>query len=168
MFRLLLRTVSYAFLICVLALALPGSAVGVMQPNADSTVVWIVFNSQAALEVLASRLDIWEVHHDRGAVVAMISPEDAKWLASAGYATIPHPATVQHTDTIPGYSCYRTIDEQYDLLESWMQLYPQFAQVHTIGHSYEGREIRVLQLTNKLTSGSKPVFFLWPISMVER
>ena len=158
--RLFSRTALYTFLVFTLTIGISGSAWGRAQPEADLEVVWILFGSQAELADLASRVDIWEVQHDRGAVVALISTEEAKWLTSAGYTYIAHPASIQHPATIPEYSCYRTIDEQYALLDSWAQVYPQLAQTTSIGLSYEGREMRVLQLTNALTSGAKPAFFL--------
>jgi carboxypeptidase T len=158
--RLRTRTACAVFLVFALTLTLSGSVLGVTQPNNELGIVRIKFDSPAELEVLASRLDIWEVQHDAGLVVALVSSEETQWLTKAGYIITTHPASTQHLDTIPGYDCYRTIDEQYALLDSWTQLYSQLAQTFTLGHSYEGREIRVLQLTNVLADGIKPIFFL--------
>ncbi len=158
--RLFSRAALFALFACALTLGISRNAWGITQPEVDSEVVWIFFDSEAGLADLANRVDIWEVQYDRSAVVAFISPSEAKWLTGAGYSYTANPASIQHPETIPDYPCYHTIDEQYARLDSWEQLFPQLAQTATIGMSYEGREMRVLKITNALTGGVKPVFYL--------
>lgn len=158
MLRFLPRMLCIACCLCALTIILSRSDVGSAQSILDLSVVLIEFDAESELVELASRIDIWEVRE--GSVVALVSSDEMMWLIDKQYRVIKDPAFDQHLNTIPGYSCYRTIDEQYALLDSWMTLYPELARVSIIGQSYEGREIRVLQLTNRMMPGPKPVLFL--------
>ena len=73
-------------------------------------VVRIPFTSQAQLERLTSRLDVWEVHRDEGYLVAFVGSQDRAWLTQEGFAFQVNPTPPIHPDTIADYSCYRTID----------------------------------------------------------
>ncbi|HQE92927.1 MAG TPA: M14 family zinc carboxypeptidase [Anaerolineae bacterium] len=132
----------------------------------DGQVVHIPFTSPAELAELAARLDIWEVHKDAqnpntGYVVAYISATEAAWLTAAGIEIQPVSGLPPQPETIPGFACYRTVDEIYAQLEQWANLYPGLTQLSTIGQSYESRPLRVMRLTNEATGTSgKPVFFL--------
>ncbi len=145
-----------------LAAALPVKAVG---PD-NGRIVHITFASPEELAALAARLDVWEVHRDAqdpatGYVVAYISTADAAWLASTGVAFVESPLNLALPETIPGFPCYRTVDEIYAQLEQWAEVYPGFTQLLTIGQSYEARPLRVLRVTNEATGTSgKPIFFL--------
>lgn len=132
----------------------------------DGQVVSIPFSSPAELAELAARLDIWEVHKDAqhpdsGYVVAYVSAAEVERLTAAGIAVQPAPGIPVHPETIPGFPCYRTVDEIYAQLDQWAALYPELTQALTIGQSYESRPLRVMRLTNEATGTShKPVFFL--------
>jgi carboxypeptidase T len=123
-------------------------------------VVRITFASQAQLERLTSRLDVWEVHRDEGCVVAFVSPQDRAWLTQEGLAFQINPTPPMHPDTIADLSCYRTIDSLYAQLSQWKEQYPDIASLEAIGQSFEGRNLMVMRLTNRSTTGFKPRFFL--------
>jgi hypothetical protein len=123
-------------------------------------VVRIPFTSQAQLERLTSRLDVWEVHRDEGYLVAFVGPQDHAWLTQAGFAFQVNPTSLLHSDTIADYACYRTIDQLYTQLSDWTAQYPDIASLSTIGHSFENRELKVMRLTHHSTTGFKPRFFL--------
>ncbi|HOU14523.1 MAG TPA: M14 family zinc carboxypeptidase [Anaerolineae bacterium] len=142
--------------------ALPVSANG-----ADNgRIVQIPFASAEQLAELAARLDVWEVHRDAqhpqtGYVVAYISTADAAWLTSTGVAFTESSLNLALPETIPGFPCYRTVEEIYAQLEQWAEAYPGFTQLLTIGQSYENRPLRVMRVTNEATGVSgKPIFFL--------
>ena len=70
-------------------------------------------------------------------------------------------------DTIPGYSCYRTVEGTYATGESIAANYPKIASWTDIGDSWEktqsssnGHDVYVLKITNKDKTGDKPVLFL--------
>ncbi len=142
--------------------ALPVEANG---PDGDR-IVHITFASLEELTALTARLDVWEVHRDAqnpetGYVVAYISAADAAWLNSASFAFTESSLNLALPDTIPGFPCYRTVEEIYAQLDQWANLYPGFTHLLTIGQSYEGRPLRVMRVTNEATGTSnKPVFFL--------
>jgi len=123
-------------------------------------VVRIPFTSQAQLERLTSRLDVWEVHRDEGYLVAFVGSQDRAWLTQEGFAFQVNPTLLLHSDTIADYACYRTIDNLYTQLSDWAAQYPDIASLSTIGNSFENRELKVMRLTNLSTTGFKPRFFL--------
>jgi carboxypeptidase T len=69
---------------------------------------------------------------------------------------------------IPGYACYRTVEETYTSLQNLATAYPNLAEVLDIGNSWEkatpnglpGYDLNVLKLTNRSLPGPKPIFFL--------
>ncbi|MEJ5308970.1 MAG: M14 family zinc carboxypeptidase [Anaerolineae bacterium] len=142
--------------------ALPTKAAG---PD-NGRIVQITFASAEELAALTARLDVWEVHRDAqhpetGYVVAYISTTDASWLKSTGVAFTESPLNLTLPETIPGFPCYRTVDEIYAQLDQWAETYPGLTQSITIGQSYENRPLRVMRVTNEATGTSgKPVFFL--------
>ncbi len=131
----------------------------------DGQVVRVIFKSRAELAQLAARLDIWEVDHEAGALVAYVNASERQWLTANGFAIVPLPAKTAHPKTIPDFPCYRTIAESDAQIDVWAEEHPHLTEVITIGHSYEGRPLRVLRLTNRATDANdqiipKPVFFL--------
>ncbi|MGC9398842.1 MAG: M14 family zinc carboxypeptidase [Anaerolineae bacterium] len=123
-------------------------------------VVRVAFASQAELEALASKLDIWEVHPDEGYVIAYARFWTQRWLLAEGYAFEPEPAYQFAPTTIPDYPCYRTIDEIDAQLDAWAATYPDLVTLQEIGRSYEGRLLRAVRLTQQATAGPKPPFLL--------
>ncbi|WNG21013.1 M14 family zinc carboxypeptidase [Cystobacter fuscus] len=74
-------------------------------------------------------------------------------------------ALTQHNSlrSIPGYSCYRTVEETYGAMDSLVQQAPNLASVVEIGPSWErsrnaqaGYSMRVLRLTNAATNATVP------------
>lgn len=128
-------------------------------------VVQIPFDSRAALALLASRIDIWEVTYTdttagSGVLIAGITPADEAWLFAQGIAYSPHVLAAPLPNTIIDYPCYRTVDELHTQLEAWAAAYPALTELRSIGDSYEGRPLLALRLTNEATGLNKPVFFL--------
>jgi carboxypeptidase T len=68
---------------------------------------------------------------------------------------------------IPGYPCYRTVQETYDALGAIATEYPHLATLIDIGDSWEktldptgGHDLIVLRLTSDATPGPKPRLFV--------
>ncbi len=153
-------------LILLLLSSLALTTVAFAADGPDAQVVRVTFKSPEALAQLAARLDIWEVDHEAGALVAYVTVSERRWLSGNGFDFAPLPAKMAHPETIPGYPCYRTIAESDAQIDAWAADYPHLTEVITIGHSYEGRPLHVLRLSNRATDddtvqfGPKPVFFL--------
>ncbi len=69
---------------------------------------------------------------------------------------------------IPGFDCYRTVEETFDAMSFLDTTYPELVHLNDIGDSWAktdpggqpGFDIRVLKITNENIPGPKPVFFL--------
>jgi carboxypeptidase T len=67
---------------------------------------------------------------------------------------------------IPGYACYRTVEETFDTMGTLVSRYPALASIVDIGDSWrrtqddtEGYPLRVLRLGNSTIAGTKPILF---------
>jgi uncharacterized repeat protein (TIGR01451 family) len=152
------------------------------QPTWDATqpvVARVDYATRANLEALSSTIDIWEVHAEAGYLIALLRPEDVTRLQAAGYTVTvdaartaalhtPRLALPGQVNGIPGYSCYRTVEETHDAMQNLVNTYPTLASRSDIGNSWEksvvggipGYDIYVLKLTNQNIPGPKPIFFL--------
>ncbi len=75
-------------------------------------------------------------------------------------------AALYQIEAIPGYPCYRTVEETFTTAESIAANYPQLATWTDHGDSWEkdnglgGYDLKVLKLTNSAVAGPKPRIFL--------
>ena len=155
----LLILTALGFVLTPKGLALPLAAA-----PGERELVWIAFRTDAQRAQLARHLDIWEVERapdaETGRLLAFVSLEERDWLLTQGFA----PAGYRHAvapATIPAYPCYRTIAELDAQLMAWADAYPTLTELHTIGASYEGRDLLVLRMTNEMSPATdRPIFFL--------
>lgn len=145
----------------------------------DPVMAQVYFTSTDQLAQLVSRLDVWESHPDQGYVAAYLYPQDLKWLAEAGYrvevdeawtskVNAPRVIPDNQLTGIPGYTCYRTVEENITSLQTLNTTYPNLVDLADIGNSWEkrtiggapGYDIWRLRLTNEAIAGPKPIFFL--------
>lgn len=144
-----------------------------------SQVVRIFFPDETALNREAPLLDVWEVDRQANTLLAAVTPAQYTRLQAAGYRLEvdtsrsrmlfqQNTALPAQPSGIPGYPCYRTVEETYTSLAALAQVYPTLAQVKDIGDSWnkinsggkKGYDLLVLRLTNQNITGSKPVMFL--------
>lgn len=131
------------------------------------TVVRAWFTDRSQVEEVASWTEPWEVHHDRGYLVVDVDAEGMDRLLAAGFrveiderltlkmCTPPLPLEGQ-TEGIPGYPCYRTVEETFTDAQAIVAQYPTLAQWIDVGDSWEktepggspGYDMLVLKLTN--------------------
>jgi carboxypeptidase T len=137
-----------------------------MQPASshlgEPLVIRIPIHNRRELESLVGHLDIWEVHLDeygKGYVVTLADPAQQMWLMENHFAAILDSRSY-HPSSIPGYECYRTIDELYAELQTIHASHTEITELVDIGDSFEGRDIWVIRITNQAIAGPKPVFFL--------
>lgn len=70
------------------------------------------------------------------------------------------------SQTIPGYSCYPTVEETYSSADSLAATFPSLATYSDIGDSWKkttgsgGYDLKVLKITNQAVSGEKPKMFM--------
>lgn len=150
-------------------------------PAFDTAVVARVFyGDRERLAELVSRYDVFEfADHEQGYVLARLEPTEWAALEEAGFrlerdaaltAALrrpPRPAARQLTG-IPGYPCYRTVEETEAALERLTREHPHLATLATLGPSWEktfpggeaGYDLRALVLTRRDVPGPKPRLFL--------
>lgn len=120
----------------------------------------IPFESREQLQALTAELDVWEVHHGAGYLVALIRPEQYVSLMASGYRLRIDEQRSAHPNAIPDYPCYRTVAELYADLQQIAADHPEIAQLIDIGDSYEERDIWALRVANRVTVGPRPILFL--------
>lgn len=105
------------------------------------------------------------------------SEEDRRWLSARGMvwqkdeeATAALHVSLQPLETlrsIPGYACYRTVEETASTVADLVATHPVLASSVDIGPSWrrvqngaQGYSLQVLKLTNSLIGGEKPKMFV--------
>jgi len=181
------QTILFAFLVLSLTLgAAPASPVttapaqaGTEGPEQGSAVARVYFSTPDQLAMLTSHLDVWEVNHAEGYLVALLTADDQTSLAQGGYRIVvdekktaelfrPRQPLPGQINGIPGYPCYRTVEETNIDLATLAANHPTLAQWIDIGDSWEkvifgglpGYDINALILTNQEIPGPKPRFML--------
>ena len=139
----------------------------------------VYFGQRAILDRLASRLDIWEANHSEGYLLALLGPQEYAELAQQGLRVEVDAAKTAlleqrlqagpgQTAGIPGFPCYRTVEETNTSLASLASAHPDLAVWKPIGDSWDratpggskGYPLSVLVLTKRSIAGPKPRFFL--------
>lgn len=128
---------------------------------------------------LAAWLEPWEVHHEQGYLVVGVTPDQIGLLQAAGFrleldqkltrqVNIPAQALPGQLSGIPGYPCYRTVEETFAAAQALAAAYPELVTLTDIGDSWEkvnsggasGYDIQVLRITNSAVPGPKPKLFV--------
>jgi hypothetical protein len=175
------------FLVMVAGLTLmaPSPGPAAAQPSIVSAVSdWVVarfqYRDQAALDAVASQLDVWEVHRDGQYALAAVSPDQYRWLAELGYGPSVDGAKTEllYTNAAldPRFYYYDNLNynpnNRYlvDFLQSINAQYPDLTEVINAGPTWENlhwihpRSIYVLRITNEDPSfgsiSDKPAFFM--------
>ena len=167
------------------AAATPISSSPTMQqtsPPPTSVVARVYFTSREELNQLASRYDILQVDQVQSFAYILLSAEEFTSLQQAGYRIEVDEAKTkllnqpqmalpgQGPDSIPGYPCYRTVEETYTDIQDISSAYPDLTELFDIGDSWDkatpggltGYDILALRLTNENIGevADKPTFFL--------
>jgi len=128
---------------------------------------------------LARWLEPWEVHSKEGYLVVGVTQAEYDRLLKMGFrlevdqqltdqVNRPIQRLPQQTGGIPGYDCYRTVEETYTSAQSLVSAYPHLAAWTDIGDSWEktqlggdhGSDLMVLRLTNARIPVPKPKLFI--------
>jgi hypothetical protein len=130
------------------------------------------------VNALAARYDVWQVSRDGRSLMAGLRAGEIDALRAAGYRVEPEPwrlparadgaGAQAASDGIPGYACYRTVEETYADLSALAVSHPDLAEWVDIGDSWDkaraggnpGYDLHALVLTNETTPGPKFAFAL--------
>lgn len=144
-------------------------------------VAQVSFVDQTDLQRLVARYDVWHVDHQAQRATVWLTSAELPRLQAQGrrlvidqratddfYAAQAAVKTATSDGGIPGYACYRTVEETYASMVQLSAAFPDLVSEVTLGESWEracsagtdGYEIRGVVLTNQATPGPKPAFFL--------
>jgi hypothetical protein len=178
-----------AFALAALMLAAPAVAA----PSDEMLVVSIELPAAEAGQLhaeLEQWLDVWSHHPEPGAgpdertVVARVTPAQLAAVRESGLGvtvdrarterlrTLEHARRVRDKSgdttakTIPGFGCYRTVEETYAAQDQLASRYPRLARVVDFGDSWDkgtaggpgGYDLRALVLTNRDSPHAKAPF----------
>jgi len=107
----------------------------------------------------AKALDVAGVDIERKTVDLIVSPGELEWLRQSGFG--PVTVTVDRFSSGPD-TRYHNPEKVESALKQFAALYPELAQVKSIGKSLQGRDIWAIRMTRnvKVEDPSKPhVFF---------
>ena len=139
--------------------------------------LWRVeFTDTVDLNRLAAELDVWEVDHAARRILVPLTADEAATLSQTHTLTLspdqsplalPQASTAQ-AGGIPGFACYRTVDETFATQNQLVADYPELVQLVDIGNSWDkdnagdsvGDDLRVLVITNHAIAGPKFRFML--------
>jgi murein tripeptide amidase MpaA len=148
-------------------------------PPPDGETFWVVrayYSDPQMMREMAGWIEPWEVHAEQGYVAVGVDQAEYTRLEALGFrlevdaeltekANRPPIFSPLQTDGIPGYGCYRTVEETYATAGALAAAYPTLATWSDIGDSWEkaalggGYDLKVLRLTNAELSGTKPRLF---------
>lgn len=150
----------------------------VAQPSSGVTIARVYYADRGQLAQLTTRYDVWEVQSDAGYAVVALSADEFAALRAQGYrlsidlaktieVNLPRTRLPGQINGIPGYLCYRTVEETYATAQNIVAAHPDLAEWIDIGDSWDklmpggsaGYDLRVLKLTNHAVPGPKPVYF---------
>ncbi|MCJ7694715.1 MAG: hypothetical protein MUO40_04735 [Anaerolineaceae bacterium] len=172
-----MRFRSLLFLIILILLAcIPTSAGVFAQEDLQSLLVAdINYVSFEDLAFLSSKYDTWEVAAEKNTVKLMLTKSEFDQLSSMGYILSLDSTNTDLVNTpleslpgqragIPGYACYRTVEETYAAAQSLASNYPTLVTLTKIGESWEkqnpgglaGYDLMLLKLTSNDFTGDKP------------
>jgi uncharacterized protein (TIGR03437 family) len=171
-------------LLIALALLVIGASLGSAQPSTsglppseEGIIVRVHFDDPVTARRLAIWLEPLESKYEKGYLVLEVSPEEYRRLLAAGLRVevdearkaqiagavraVPPGATA-----IPGFPCYRTVEETYASAKAIADAHPNLATWTDAGNSWEksqglgGYDMMVLRLTNSAIPGTKPKIFI--------
>ena len=143
-------------------------------------VVRAYYTDPAQLNTLAAWKEPWEVNQKEGYAILDLPQSELPRLAAMGFRVeVDLPLTAEYNrprallpgqlDGIPGYPCYRTVEETFASAAQLTSTYPTLAQWTDIGDSWDkttpggpaGYDMMVLRLTNQNIPGPKPELYLF-------
>jgi len=178
--RLFLTCSYILIMVAIAAVLISGTAhpaLAQTEPLNDNLIVRVYFDDLQTAHKIAAWIEPTESNYEKGYLVLEVTTEEYDRLHDAGLqvevddarkaqiaATLQ--AVAPSAQAIPGFSCYRTVEETFDTAESIVSNHPNLATWIDVGDSWEmtqglgGYDLMVLRLTNAAISGSKPKIFI--------
>ncbi len=151
--------------------------------NQETVVVRAYFDEPVKAIQYAAERAVWEVDFDKQFLIIDATPTQLRDLEQRGFRVEVDPdltASVQRVITgdptqlagIPGYPCYRTVEETFDTALAIVAAHPDLAEWIDVGDSWEkvnpgqgfpgsGYDMMVLRLTNfNIDPTDKPKLFI--------
>ncbi|PID87074.1 MAG: hypothetical protein CSB13_01185 [Chloroflexi bacterium] len=169
--------VSVTAVLAVVTQSAPAVNEQVLSP--EIMVVRAYFDDRDMVNQLAARKEPWEVHYDEGYLVIDVTKAEYDELVAAGFRLeVDEKLTAMYNASrvlapnqvagIPGYACYRTVEETFAMAEDIVAQNPTLASWIDIGDSWDkmtaggsdGYDLMVLKLTNSEIPGPKPKLFI--------
>ncbi len=127
----------------------------------DATrVLEVHFQNLVDLQRAAARLDIWQVDRKQNTFVAAVTPAQEAWLLENGFTFKARPDLSAHPAPQALEKCYRTVSQLYADLQARQAAYPNLLSLLNIGKSYDGQDLWVARVTNRLIQADKPRLFI--------
>jgi len=140
-----------------------------------SWVVEVSVESRDALQRLTDTVEPWAVYPEKGLAIARVDAEQWRELVASGFRVgidigrtlrleQPRAPLPGQQAGIPGFPCYRTVEESYASAEALVAARPDLVQWRDIGDSWlrtqnadRGFDLRVLRLRAGSDVGPRPV-----------
>ena len=145
----------------------------------DLRVVRVSFTDRATVDQIAAWTEPWEVNYSKGYLIITVNQAQYNSLLAEGYQVeVDNTLTTElyrpraplpgQVDGIPGYPCYRTVEETFQTAQDIVTNHPTLASIIDAGDSWEkvtpggnaGYDMLVLRLTNSAIAGPKPILFI--------
>lgn len=145
----------------------------------DFLVVRAYYSDERMIQQVLAWGEPWDVNSSQQYLLIDVTPDKYADLVAAGFRLeVDLPLTTKYnqlntplpgqTEGIPGYPCYRTVEETFSSAAQLTTDYPELAQWLDVGDSWdkvtaggsEGYDMMVLRLTNQAIAGPKPVLFI--------
>lgn len=162
----------------IVVVARPSPAGAMQEGGRERRVVRAYFEERSMVNAAASWIAPWEVNEEAGYLVAEVGDVEATALEALGFRleldaertrrlNRPNVRLPGQTSGIPGYPCYRTVEETYATGAGLAEDSPELATWIDVGDSWEkvndpaaGYDLYVLRLTNSAVGGPKPKLFV--------
>jgi hypothetical protein len=169
---------AFQLVLAVALLLLPQAAAAQTPAPEQPIPARIYVDAWEEVNALAARYDVWQVSRDGRSLVAGLRAGEIDALRAAGYRVEPEPGllpappaltgSTAASGGIPGYTCYRTVEETYADLSALAASHPHLAEWVDIGDSWDktqpsgspGYDLHALVLTNEAQPGPKFAFAL--------
>ncbi len=171
-----------SLLLVVAMVGLPANAAPLLEAHAEleGAGPWIVrayFHDPAMVAEWAARRAPWEVNREHHYIVVEVSGEvELRQMEALGFRVVADTDLMQEMQRprvrgagggIPGYGCYRTVEETFAAAAQLAVSHPDLAEWLDIGDSWVknngqggGYDINLLKLTNQNIAEDKPVLLL--------
>ena len=178
--RLVLTTIFTSLLIVITLFNRTNDAPSALaEPIPDQPLIArVYFDDLTTAHNIAISYEPLESNYDKGYLVLALSEDEVLQLRLASirvevddaltqaYANPPAALLGEALEAIPGFSCYRTVEETFTTAQTIAANYPNLATWTDHGDSWEktqglgGYDIQVLRLTNSTIPGPKPIIFI--------